>query len=329
MPAASYTTNPYATLTVIFVGWKVLLLAIAVGSQVAPTYDTSSSLLLTPDQQLHLHPIRTFLTRLTSWDAIYFVKAAQRGYLFEQEWAFGSALPRCVSLLLRGNSFSLILISFDTKPLLTDIIPALVTLGLVSPPSENAPYLEALIAVVFTNLCHFLSTLVLYHLSLRVWGDAFWALCAALLHVFSPAGLFLSAPYTESPFSLLTFIGWLLLVKSCTASNLSRDVLTLLAGGLFGLATVFRTNGLLNGTPFAFEFLSTLYCLVEDMDYDKTPAYIRRLVVLGLSGIFVAAGSFVPQFVAYRMYCSSALEVRPWCVGLMPSIFNYVQQQYW
>lgn len=199
--------------------------------------------------------------------------------------------------------------------------------------------------MLFTNTCHYLSALVLYQLGRQVCADLRWALCAALLHVLSPGGLFLSAPFSESPFSLLSFVGWLLLVTSCrgvgggdggvaasTASSLSRDALTLLSGGVFGLATVFRTNGLLNGTPFAFEFLSTVYYLVEDVDHAKTLTYLRRLVVLGLSGLLVAAGSFLPQFVAYRMYCSSpdAAAIRPpWCLDLVPSIYNYVQRQYW
>lgn len=157
----------------------------------------------------------------------------------------------------------------------------------------------------------------------------------------SPAGLFLSAPYAESPFALLSFAGWLLLVSSCQRTSAWRtDALTLLSGLVFGLATVFRTNGLLNGAPFAFEFLATLYHLVEDLDYAKTPAYLRRLVVLGLSGLLVAAGSVVPQFLAWRVYCASpqatdttsalGIVARPsWCGNLIPSIYDHVQYKYW
>lgn len=95
--------SPYKTITAVFVAWKVLLLAVAAGSQVGATYDTSSSLLiLHPHTEDNSSLVRTFITRLVSWDAIYFVKAAQRGYLFEQEWAFGSALPTCISLIIRG-----------------------------------------------------------------------------------------------------------------------------------------------------------------------------------------------------------------------------------
>lgn len=223
----------------------------------------------------------------------------------------------------------------------------LAALGLVSPSysssaSNHAAHLEALVGVLFTTCCHYLSALVLYQLGRRVLGPdhARWALCAALLHVLSPAGLFLSAPGAESPFSLLSFVGWLLLVVSChdveasTASGLWRDLLTLSSGVVFGLATLFRANGLLNGTPFAFEFLSTLYRLVEDTDPAKTPRYLRSLVVLGLSGLSVAAGSILPQLMAYRMYCTApdgmALDVRPpWCLNFIPSIYDYVQRTYW
>lgn len=230
-------------------------------------------------------------------------------------------------------------------------------------PEDDLAHLVSLAGVMLAHACHFASVLVLYRLGLRVWADRTWALVAALLHVFSPAGLFLSAPYNESPFSLLSFLGWLLLAKSCcctTTTNprpadgqsssssavapsysLSAHALTLLSAASFGLATVFRTNGLLNGLPFALDLLVTLYRLVEDPDPGSTPAHVVRIAVLGLSGLLVAAGSFVPQYVAYGIYCvggdpadltpglASPDDVRPWCLSLVPSIYNFVQRTYW
>lgn len=209
------------------------------------------------------------------------------------------------------------------------LFPALQALG------ANLTGAEPLVGVIVSNTCHLLSALLLYQLGTHVWKDARWALVAALLHVLSPAGLFLSAPYAESAFSLFSVSGWLLLVKSCGApslSTLSRDALTISAGVIFGIATYFRTNGLLNGAPFAFEFLLTLYKVVEDLDQRRTPDYIRRLFVLGVSGVSVAAGSVVPQVLAYQIYCAASPEssgIRPWCSNLVPSIYNYVQRQYW
>lgn len=218
---------------------------------------------------------------------------------------------------------------------------ALTNLGLINASRSDTDgganaHLAALVGVIITHTSHYLSSLVLYQLGLQIWQDATWALVAALLHILSPAGIFLSAPYQESPCALFSFVGWLLLVKSCRRGHgpqISRDVLTLLAGVSFGIATLFRTNGLLNGAPFAFEFLVTLYHLVEDLEPGSSVAHIRRLIVLGFSGLFVAAGSVVPQFLAYRIYCSGAggagLDVRPWCLSLVPSIYNFVQKEYW
>lgn len=212
------------------------------------------------------------------------------------------------------------------------------SLGILGTASDDgAAHLAALVGVIFTHVCHYLSSLVLYQLGLAVWQDSTWALVSALLHVLSPAGLFLSAPYAESPCSLLSFAGWLLLVRSCSGSRpISRDVLTLLSGVSFGLATVFRTNGLLNGAPFAFEALLTLYHLVEDLEPGSSATHIRRLTVLGVSGLFVASGTLVPQFLAYRTYCvasvdsdGAGLPIRPWCLGIVPSIYNFVQKEYW
>lgn len=226
----------------------------------------------------------------------------------------------------------------------TDIVfsappKALAAIGLIDTPNGDSSsaitaHLAALVGILLAHGCHLASSLVLYQLGTHIWADAPWALVSALLHVLSPAGLFLSAPYAESPHALLCFVGWLLLVKSCGAGSrlpqpLARgDALTLLAGVSFGLATWFRTNGLLNGAPFALEVLVTLYRLVEDLGPGSFAAYVRKLAVLGLSGLFVAAGSLVPQFFAYRIYCAGP-AARPWCSSFVPSIYGFVQREYW
>lgn len=121
MSAAVQPGHPSATLATVFAAWKLFLLAIAAGSQVGPTYDTSSSL-LAPDAAGAGAGAggalgQGLVTRLTSWDAVYFVKSAQRGYLFEQEWAFSSALPNCISLIIRGERPAAVHFTTHTHPL--------------------------------------------------------------------------------------------------------------------------------------------------------------------------------------------------------------------
>lgn len=78
-------------LILVFVGWKIVMFSL-VALCPGPGYDTSGFILLTEgdgtvvDTSIH----DQIALKLLRWDALYFAKAAQRGYLYEQEWAFSS-----------------------------------------------------------------------------------------------------------------------------------------------------------------------------------------------------------------------------------------------
>jgi phosphatidylinositol glycan class V len=97
---------PIPALAVIFTTWKILLLVVAACSP-GPGYDTSTALFqpyiesATPSHaSLLLHYISNKLVR---WDAIYFSKISSRGYLFEQEWAFGWGFTRLIALFTQSR----------------------------------------------------------------------------------------------------------------------------------------------------------------------------------------------------------------------------------
>ena len=108
----SNVKNPQRTLIEAFAVWKLFLFAISAGSYAAgDAYDTSGSLAvlggsndnnITNTNQLGLVG-KSLTARLASWDAVYFVSIARRGYRFEQEWAFGSALPLVIRGIVRGR----------------------------------------------------------------------------------------------------------------------------------------------------------------------------------------------------------------------------------
>lgn len=104
-------------------------------------------------------------------------------------------------------------------------------------------------------------------------------ICAAL-HILSPAGVFLSAPYAEAPFALLSFIGGYCYVATWSAKryenhadvhetkcpepqaqgpictwNWTADTLTVVSGICFAGATLMRSNGLFYGTIFTYDAL--------------------------------------------------------------------------
>lgn len=94
--------HPKRFLVLSFILWKVILLCIAFTSP-GPGYDTSSVLL---DSDLDLVQAElgsgwepaSRLKNLVRWDAIYFTQLARRGYLWEQEWAFGWGFSKLVAV---------------------------------------------------------------------------------------------------------------------------------------------------------------------------------------------------------------------------------------
>ncbi|PUU79323.1 hypothetical protein B9Z19DRAFT_1192659 [Tuber borchii] len=284
---------PPSTIPKAFLLWKLLLLAITL---LAPApYDSSTSLIFPPPTTL----LRSLLQKLTRWDAIYFVKAAQRDYANEQEWAFGYGFVKAIC----GVQWAL--------------SPALKYLDLPQ------PYDYALSAVLLANTAHALSTAVLYALTREVFpSNRKLPLVAALLHVISPAGLFLSAPYSESLFALLTFSGLYCYVRGYVV----------VAGAWMFLATMVRSNGLLNGAVFLLDYWRVGWELVAGEGGRRGWRAMGKFVGLGIGGVLVGAGLVFPQWVAYGRYCladAGAGEVRSWCGDTVPSIYFFVQERYW
>ncbi|RYP50853.1 hypothetical protein DL768_003688 [Monosporascus sp. mg162] len=295
--------HPVQSLVVTFASWKALLLAIVIGSSVGPAYDTSSTL-ISPVISSPNESAFGVATKLTRWDAIYFVQAARRGYLFEQEWAFSGGLPTVISFI---------------------------TNVLIGVGFEDTDSLEPLVGVFVSHVSHLLSVLALYQLGLAIWGQDSrrLAFVAALLHVLSPAGLFLSAPYAESAFALLSFLGYLFFAKGIVGDKkrtVAHDVSVVAAGMWFGFAATFRSNGIFGGLPFAMELLGEL------ASSPPTLTSVRKRLALVVGGSAVAVGFAVPQIVAYLVFCSGSPEteeVRPWCLKALPSIYSFVQERYW
>lgn len=185
--------------------------------------------------------------------------------------------------------------------------------------------------VLLAHTSHLLSVLVIHRLTLRLFPSRSFALATALLHVISPAGIFLSAPFAESSCALLTFLGVSLFTKSFgfEASNrtFGHDLFILIAGVVFGIATTFRSNALLNGLLLLEEAFRALISLGDGFHI----TVIRRLIITGLGGICVGIGFLIPQYLAYQEYCGGAYVegARIWCTNTIPSIYTFVQSHYW
>jgi phosphatidylinositol glycan class V len=207
--------------------------------------------------------------------------------------------------------------------------------------------------IVVANLSHLLSVLLLYRLAVllplcKKSSQTQFAFIAAACHILSPAGLFLSAPYAESLFSLLSILGQLLYAFSYSSSNgpshtLKHDIYLIASGLCFGISATVRGNGLLGGILFAFDAFVWLALSLERMGIPildlVVPSRVqkqvksfqsRRLPATIIGGMFVGIGFMTPQYIAYKEYCGQGSENRqPWCSKLPPSIYSWVQNRYW
>ena len=324
--------HPKTSLTVCFAQWKLFLLGIAFFSP-GSGYDTSTRLLhgnRTPTEDDPLGSWRhvSLLEKLVRWDAIYFTKVAQRGYQWEQEWAFGWGFTNLIGSVSSGQSSDKVH-SID----LTLSVPFL-------QKEISSAYREAFAGVFVAHASHLLSVLMLHKLTSAIFTEkpAEWlskfAFITASLHVVSPAGLFLSAPYAESTFSFLTFLGLYLYVKAhiggLSNSLNPREILLVLSAGVtLGTATTFRGNGLLSGLVLVYDAIKYAESILR-LHNIKTNC--GKLLVVCFSGSVMALIAFLPQYLAYSEYCnrSAAEEVaRPWCSRWMPSIYGWVQEHYW
>lgn len=243
--------------------------------------------------------------KLVRWDAIYFVQKAWRGDIFEQEWAFGKGLSTLLSSIA-GRDLS-----------------AIVATG-----------------ILVSHVAHYLSVILLWRVaSLLGQGNGkpnytrsvpYFAAC---LHIISPAGIFLSAPYAEAPFSCLNMLGFWLYLQAHTNANSSmvRKCCALIMSGIsFGGATVMRSNGILSGLPFLIDAVGSSVGILKDLRGGRIE--MRRVLVLlatVVAGLATAAGLAAPQYLAYQEYCKSNGDVRPWCHGRFPLIYSFVQSHYW
>ena len=249
---------------------------------------------------------------------------AARGYTYEQEWAFGYGYTRVLGYIYR---------SLGKVPFITGL-------------SEIEGI--AMVGIVLSHVTHWWSVFLCYDVSKLVFAPAGtresdterFAVLSAVFHVLSPAGAFLSAPYAESLFAMLTFGGafWYARARICFARG--KEVMGAIwifgCGLVFGLSTLMRGNGLLSGLTLVYELIVTLQGLLlsrksEGLKDSLAKALLARLIVIGLSGVAMALIASWPQFVAYQDFCSGQEEEvrRPWCSVFIPSIFTFVQAENW
>ncbi|XP_028837988.1 palmitoyltransferase ZDHHC18-A [Denticeps clupeoides] len=280
------------------------------------------------EEPLLLDPaVDLLLGGLGRWDAEHFLFIAERGYVFEHNFAFFPLFP----LALR--SFAAVV-----------LWPASGWLSLRG---------RLLVAASVLNSGFFVvGALLLYRLGRLVLQERRLAFSSALLYCVSPAHVFMMAGYSESLFCSLTFGGLLLLEMGFTC----RACL------LFGLATGARANGLVNAGFLLYLALQRALQKSRALSIVGKQARVLQYAWIAARFIFTttagACVTFLPfvifQYYGYQTFCNPSgtvdqvspplyklavmkkyrlpdenASVPVWCLKPIPLLYSYIQDVYW
>lgn len=325
----------------VFFGYKLVLTSLLYA--VPRQYDTSTHLFLTgceADASMPWKVLAHGIEKLVIWDSVFYVHGAERGLIYEHEWAFG----RLWSLLI-GYLTPKRLVEWDESPL-------------------GSTYYYGLTGILISIASHYLSTIVLYYLTKLVFDrrkdSERYARIVATLYALSPAGMFLIAGYSESSFALASFVGLYLRQRGYY----------ILSGVSFAISCGLRGNGILWGLVFLYDLAKLSVMMLGKLGEFTSQTGVRGSKELGWGdGLFsrkepiggaprgreaadprgledgpqnikaiaikmirvIIGGSLIGamviglQLYPYLLFCPG----RPWCENTVPSIFGYVQSEYW
>lgn len=301
----------------------------AVVNSVIPDHEADAFRPPRMEEPLYLDSLVEWLfSGLSRWDAEHYLFIAEKGYLFEHNFAFFPLFP----IILRGLA----------ETVLWPLSSWLSVRG------------RLLVAIALGNSALFLlSAVALYALGRIVLQDKRLSLLSSLLYCITPANVFMTAGYSESLFAALTFGGLYLLEKG----------FTLKACLALSIATAARSNGLVN-IGFLL-YLPSLYALSQIRFYRiKTRGYTKvfhysfiifRLIFTSLLGTATIALPFVAfQYYGYRTFCTPSVSLSQiptallsladrkgyrvpdensppplWCMRPLPILYSHIQDVYW
>ncbi|GMM49423.1 GPI-anchor transamidase [Starmerella bacillaris] len=171
----------------------------------------------------------------------------------------------------------------------------------------------AVTAAVISLIAHTTALATLYIIAKR-WNIANPNLCV-LTYALSPAGIFLVNGYPESLFALLSFLG-----VYCFYTDTATGFVV--SGLCFGLATIFRSNGLLWGILFAVHVIFESINLLRGLRIAKR---LKKLAALFVGGSITGSGFVYTQWNAYTQLCPG----HDFCDNRIPSVYLFIQTKYW
>ena len=199
-----------------------------------------------------------------NWDAIYFNYLAKNGYDYERFGAFFPAYPVIIGLIASAIHFPLqLLISYDACIILC--------------------------SVLLNNFLFYLNSLLVFKLGQLFGLGETRAYRAALLYALNPASVFMSVGYTESLFSFLVLLGFIL-----------READSQWYFLCFSAATGVRSNGV---SLVFFILYDHITCMIKN-----NQVLVVNLLCMSVQAALCVAPFYLFQNHLFEIYCNSELQ---------------------
>ncbi len=291
-------------------------------------------------------PLRSPLSSLTRWDSAWFISIAEKGYPippFSKECgASGGPTEKPTPIPTRS---SVIVAEAEQSYAFFPLYPwCLRFVGRLIGPVEGAGGSTTLaIAGCIVSMISFLvAACALHQLIKNIFHgrpnarkEANFTLIA---FCWNPAGVFFSVCYTESIFAALVFTAIALLYAPNRRGLNFQRFTGWVSAFLFALATLARSNGILNACFVAYWGFNRIV-----KGYGRHDRSIAKTFVLFLEMVLQIALVIAPmslfQLSCYNTFCLSNAEAsvfHPWCSGSpsllslgRPSLYSWVQHRYW
>ncbi|KAJ6805440.1 GPI mannosyltransferase 2 isoform X1 [Iris pallida] len=234
------------------------------------------------------------IERSVVWDSVYFVRAAECGYEYEQSYAFLPLLP--VSVAALSNSVF--------SPLV---------------PFIGYRAVLALSGYVLNNVAFVVAAVYFYRLSVLILKDTTAALRASVLFCFNPASIFYSSIYSESLYALSSIGGVYYLFSGANS----------VAVLLLALSGAARSNGAINAGYICFEGIIRAYVAINQK---KRPWLAVQAIIAAIARSICIFAPFIAfQAYGYFNICRGGTsdDLSPWCKSRIPLLYSYLQSHYW
>ena len=267
--------------------------------------------IILPVNSTHLDSAVEFaLSGYARWDGQYFLHIATLGYTHENCLVFFPLYP----FLMRFPALLIFYLSFHSL----------------------SWWNSCLISSLLINITSsFIAAKFLYLITLRLFGSQKFAYLTWQLFCFSPATIFFIAPYSESLFCALTFVG----IYYCINYQF------LLASIFFGLSGSTRSNGLINIGFLVYFSMKAIIFRKQNLS--------NVIGVTVLSVTFATLPFLCYQYYAFRLFCHHqplypqdtpsiiqdyllnknftlpGEQIPKWCEHIIPFSYSAIQSQYW